>query len=66
MYGKDILDTRLGMIRDGLCVKNLQIDEGGQWAIHEHAHVIYLTGSRNRKARRTGEVSDRMRVAAAA
>ena len=43
-----------GVIRDGLCAKDLWIDEGSQWAIHEHACVIYLSGSGNRKARRAG------------
>jgi len=47
----------LGMIRDGLCANDLLIDEGGQWAIHDHARVIYLSGSGNRKARRAGEES---------
>jgi len=54
-----------GVIRDGLHVKALQIDEGSQWAIHAHARVVYLTGSRNVKVRRMGGVSDRMRVAVA-
>ena len=46
-----------GMIRDGLCANNLPIDEGSQRAIHEHACVIYLSGSGNRKVRRAGEES---------
>ena len=54
------------MIRDRLCVSDLQIDEGSQRAIHEHVHMIYLTGSRNGKVRGTEGVSDRTRVAAAA
>jgi len=29
-----------GMIRDGLYVNDLLIDEGGQRAIHEHAHDL--------------------------
>jgi len=46
----------LEVIRDRLCVKDLWNDEGSQWAIHEHAHMIYLAGSRNRKTRRTARV----------
>jgi len=37
-------------------VKDLWNDEGSQLAIHEHAHMIYLAGSRNRKTRRTAGV----------
>ena len=55
----------LGMIRDGLCVNDLLIDEGSQHAIHEHVRMICLSGSGNGKARRTGGVLDRTRVAAA-
>jgi len=38
--------------------KDLWINKHSQHAIHEHAHVIYLSGQKNRKMKRTVGVSE--------